>query len=203
MIKAVIFDMDGTLVDAQLWHYEALNEALEVFGYSIPLEEHKNRFDGLPTMTKLSVLSREQGLPAHLFPTISLIKQERTRRHIASKCFPRVEQLLMFQALRDRGFKLAVATNSILETAQIMLVSAGLREYLDIVLTNEDVKNPKPHPEIYTVASEQLGLRPDECLVVEDNPFGIESATIAGCRVVKVERVEDVRFSLIEDELEG
>ena len=196
--KAVVFDMDGTLIDAQMWHYEALNEALDIFGLSITMDDHLARFDGLPTRKKLEVLSEERGLPQFLFSMINEIKQERTLRLVSKYCFPRVEQLLLFQWLQERGVKLAVATNSIRMTSQRMLESAGVWPYLDVVITNEDVSHPKPHPEIYQVAAHALGLDPIDCIAVEDNHFGVESARSAGCEVLVVDGVEDVRIHLLE-----
>lgn len=196
--KAVIFDMDGTLIDAQMWHYQALNEALDIFGLSISMDDHLSRFDGLPTRNKLEVLSEERGLPASLFPIINQIKQERTLRLVSKYCFPRVEHLLLFQWLQERGVRLAVATNSIRGTAQRMLESAGIWPFLEVVVTNKDVSHPKPHPEIYQVAVDALSLDPSECIAVEDNHFGVESAKSAGCEVLEVGGVEDVRIHLLE-----
>lgn len=196
--KAVIFDMDGTLIDAQLWHYEALNQALDIFGLAIPMNDHLARFDGLPTHKKLELLSEERGLPSSLFEIINAVKQERTLRLVSRYCFPRVEHLLLFQWLREQEIKLAVATNSIRLTAQRMLECAGVWPYLDAVVTNEDVTYAKPHPEIYQVAAQALDLEPGACIAVEDNHFGVESAKSAGCEVLVVGGVEDVRIHLFE-----
>lgn len=196
--EAVLFDMDGTLIDAKLWHYEALNEALGIFGFEITYEDHLDRFDGLPTRRKLEILSKEYGLPQNLFPIISSVKQERTVRHIAKFCFPRVEQLLMFNWLREREIKIAVVTNSIRLTAEAMLASAGVLPFLDLLVTNEDVAHGKPEPEIYLTAMARLELSPSQCLVVEDHAYGVDSARAAGCRVIKVSEVEEVRISLLE-----
>lgn len=200
-IRAVIFDLDGTLIDAQDWHYFALNEALSIFGFEISYDDHVSRFDGLPTRKKLELLSLERGLPEHLWGTISAVKQDRTLRRIASECFPRVEQLLMFEWLRAQGYLLAVATNSIQNTAQTMLEKSGIAQFLELVVTNEDVSRPKPDPEIYALVARRLDLSPSECLVVEDNDFGIESAREAGCSVVEVSSVSEVRTALLEDAL--
>lgn len=201
VVKAVIFDMDGTLIEAKQWHYEALNEALEIFGESISPEEHSNEFDGLPTRRKLEMLAEKRGFPRHLFGIVSEIKQERTLRHIAKSCFPRIEQLLMFQWLKENAYLVAVATNSIRKTAEVMLTSAGIWDYLDVVLTNEDVVLPKPDPEIYVATARQLGVAPQECLVVEDNDFGVASAIAAGCEVLRVDGVIDVRLKAVQDAL--
>ena len=74
-VKAVIFDMDGVLIDAKDWHYEALNRALNHFGYNISRYDHLVTFDGLPTRRKLEMLTREQGLPNALHKLINELKQ--------------------------------------------------------------------------------------------------------------------------------
>ncbi len=196
--EAIVFDMDGTLVDAKLWHFEALNHALGIFGHGISMSDHLDRFDGLPTRVKLEMLSREEGLPSDLFAIISEVKHEFTLRIISRNCFPRIEQLLMFNWLKQKGVKVAVATNSVRRTAETMLESAGVLSYLDALVTNEDVREPKPSPEIYEFSAAALGVKTDTCLVVEDHPYGIRAAVAAGCQVIKVEEVEQVRTSLIE-----
>ena len=77
-IKAIIFDMDGVLIDAKEWHYEALNKALSLFGYEISRYDHLITYDGLPTKDKLKMLSMERGLPEKLHPYINQLKQKYT-----------------------------------------------------------------------------------------------------------------------------
>ena len=197
-VQAVIFDMDGTLIDARDWHYRALNEALEIFGEHISLDEHSSTFNGLPTKVKLAKLTQDGRIPEHLHGLISDIKQDRTLREIAKNCFPRVEHLLLLAWLKNRSIPMAVATNSIRETAETMLKSAGVFEYLDCVITNEDVNSSKPHPEIYLRACEALGVDPQNALVLEDHEYGVESAKSAGCIVVEVDGPWDVSTRLIE-----
>lgn len=194
---AVIFDMDGTLIEAKEWHYLALNEALRIFGEEISLDDHLTAFDGLPTKKKLNMLSDQGRIPLHLHSIVGAVKQERTLRYIEKELFPTVRQLLMMQWLRSRGIKVSVATNSIKATSSAMLRRAGLFEFLDDLVTNEDVSEPKPSPEIYLVACERLRVLPNKALVFEDNKFGIESAKAAGCHVHEIQNVSELNTSLV------
>ena len=200
--QAVIFDMDGVLIDARDWHYRALNDALEIFDAKIESEEHEQRFNGLPTRVKLEMLTQQGRIPAHLHTLIDEVKQERTLREAAQRCFPRVEHLLMMEWLKRRNIKVGLATNSIRRTTMTMLDFAGLTGYLDIVVTNEDVAQAKPSPAIYIECAKRLGIDPSLALVVEDSEYGIESATRAGCTVVTVSGVEDVSEELLRPFLE-
>lgn len=196
--QAVVFDMDGVLIDARDWHYRALNEALAVFDAHISEDEHLDRFNGLPTRVKLAMLTDEGRLPSHLHGLIDAVKQERTLREAAHLCFPRVEHLLLMAWLRGRGVRVGVATNSIRRTSTTMLAFAGLLDDLDVLVTNEDVAHAKPAPDIYLSAARSLDIDPADVLVVEDHPYGVASAEAAGCRVVQVDGVDDVTTQLIE-----
>jgi len=192
MIKAITFDMDGVLIDAREWHFEALNEALDLFGYNISRVRHLGEFDGLPTKKKLEKLTELDHLPRHLHQTINNIKQERTSRIILSKCYPMRNHLALLSYLKSKGYPLGLATNSIRKTALQMLNCAGIQDYFDSIITNEDVQFSKPHPEIYLKSAEKLGVSPKELLVFEDNPNGIRAATEAGCQVLRVKDPADV-----------
>lgn len=199
--KAVIFDMDGVLIDARDWHYRALNDGLEIFGTSISLEEHLSRFDGLPTRVKLEMLTADGRLPHHVHDLVEEVKQERTLRAAASLCFPRIEHLLMAAWLKRNGCRIGVATNSIRQTSTTMLGFAGLLASLDVLVTNEDVERAKPSPDIYIRACELLGVDPTEALVIEDNEYGVQAAQAAGCTVVRVAGVSEVNTNLLMDHL--
>jgi beta-phosphoglucomutase len=152
MIKAVIFDMDGVLIEAKDWHYEALNKALNLFGYNISRFEHLTSYDGLPTKTKLERLSIEKGFPKDLHKFINELKQDYTMEMVHSLCKPKFNHEYALSHLKADGYKLAVASNSIRNTIDVMMEKSCLKKYLDSFLSNEDVKNPKPSPEIYLKA---------------------------------------------------
>ena len=196
-IKAVIFDMDGVLIEAKDWHYEALNQALSLFGFEISRHDHENRFDGLPTRTKLGILSQESALPPGLHSFINRMKQQYTselaRRHLR----PNALHLHALQTLRAEGYRLGVASNSVRATIELMMALSGLAPYLDFVLSNEDVRHAKPAPEIYRKAMTLANVAPHECLVLEDNPFGWQAASDAGAHLLKIGGVNDVHYGNI------
>lgn len=191
-IKAVIFDMDGVLIEAKDWHYEALNQALSLFGFGISRHDHEHRFDGLPTRTKLGLLSQESPLPTALHGFINRMKQQYTtdlaRRHLR----PNAIHLHALQSLQSEGYRLGVASNSIRATIDLMMGLSGLQPYLDFVLSNEDVRHPKPSPEIYRKAMSLADVAPHECLVLEDNPFGWQAALDSGAHLLKIGGVNEV-----------
>lgn len=193
-LKAVLFDMDGVLIDARDWHFHALNDALKPFGYSISKEDHENRFNGLSTNSKLNILSEEFGFPRALHDGVNQIKQDRTLRLAGQYCYPRVDHLILLSWLKSKGYATGVVTNSIKNTAQIMLGLAQLTPLIDILITNQDVSNQKPNAEPYILACKKLGVEPFEVLVIEDGDYGIRSATSAGCHVLKVESPEEVNL---------
>jgi HAD superfamily hydrolase (TIGR01509 family) len=201
-IRAIVFDMDGVLIDAKEWHYEALNRALNLFGFNISRYDHLVTFDGLPTRKKLEMLSREQHLPEALHPFLNELKQAYTLETIHAKCKPRFQHEYALSRLKAAGYKLAVASNSVRQSVELMMEKSQLRQYLDAIVSNQDVAKPKPAPEIYLKAAAIMGVTPAECLVLEDNPNGIASARAAGCQLMVIHEVSDVTHDRIIAQLQ-
>ncbi|MGI1988461.1 HAD family hydrolase [Shewanella glacialipiscicola] len=196
-IKAVIFDMDGVLIDAKDWHYDALNKALEIFGLTISRHDHLTTFDGLSTGQKLKMLSKVHLLPESLHTFINEMKQQYTMDITHQLCKPIFHHQYALSKLKENGYQLAVASNSVRNTVKVMMEKSALIEYLDFYLSNQDVTKAKPDPEIYTLAISRLGLTPDECVIVEDNENGLKAAYASGAHVLKVESTYDVNFDNI------
>ncbi|MCE0493773.1 HAD family hydrolase [Vibrio salinus] len=196
-IKAIIFDMDGVLIDAKDWHYEALNKALAIFGLTISRHDHLVTFDGLSTSQKLNILSKTHVLPEALHPFINEMKQQYTMDITYQLCKPVFHHQYALSKLKQHGYHLAVASNSIRNTVKVMMERSSLIEYLDFYLSNQDVTKGKPDPEIYNTAINRLNLQPQECLIVEDNENGLKAAYASGAQVLKVETVNDVNFDNI------
>ncbi|MBQ3654071.1 MAG: HAD family phosphatase [Synergistaceae bacterium] len=194
MIKAVLFDMDGVLIDARDWHYEALNKALGLFGLTISRYDHLHTFDGLPTREKLRMLSEQYFLPARLHSFINQVKQRYTLEITNAKCRPMFQHEYALSRLSREGLKIAVCSNSVRATIELMMNLSGLMKYVDLILSNEDVARSKPDPEIYLAAMDKLGMKPGECIVIEDNPKGIAAGKASGAFVLPVATVYDVNY---------
>lgn len=202
-VAAVIFDLDGVLVDATEWHFEALNRALRMFGYQISRYEHLAAYNGLPTRTKLEMLSLEKGLPAALHGLIGRLKQQYTREEILRHCWPSFEKEYMLSRLKRDGLRMAVCTNAIAESAELMLQRAGIRGYFEFIISNEDTARPKPDPEVYLKALERLRLKADQVVVVEDAQHGVEAARRAGARVLQVAGFPEVDYWRLRAFMDG
>ena len=200
-IKAVIFDMDGVLIEAKDWHYEALNKALNLFGLEISRYDQLVTYDGLPTKKKLEMLSTERGLPQELHTFINEMKQQYTMEIVYANCKPTFHHEFALSKLKNSGYKMAVCSNSIRNTIEIMMDKASLSKNFEFYVSNQDVKNGKPDPEMYNMAIRKLGLTPQECMIIEDNENGIKAAKASGAWVMEVDEVEDVNIQNIEQHI--
>ena len=172
-IEAVLFDLDGVLVDACDWHYLALNSALESIGVPpISRHDHETTYNGLPTKVKLKML----GLRESDCALVWKLKQEHTLRTIKENATIQEEKIELLSTLKGEGVLVACVTNSIEETTHEMLKSTGQFEFFDLIITNDMVENNKPNPDCYNLAIDKLGVDPKKCIIVEDSEKGLEAA---------------------------
>lgn len=196
-IKAIFFDMDGVLIDAKEWHYEALNKALNLFGMPISRQDHIEIFDGLPTRKKLELLTKERDLPEELHEFINEMKQKYTIEIIHTMCSPCFIHEYALSVLKARGYRMAVCSNSVRHTVELMMQKSELIQYLDLMISNEDVAKGKPDPEMYLKAMQYFDLKPEECLIIEDNDNGIKAAQASGAHLLVVANTSDVNIDNI------
>jgi HAD superfamily hydrolase (TIGR01509 family) len=201
-IRYVLFDLDGVLIDATEWHYEALNRALRLFGFDITRYEHLSSYNGLPTRKKLQMLSVEKGLPVPIHEMLNRLKQIYTRDEILTKCRPVFEKEYMLHRLKREGYRLACCSNSIRETLELMIRQSGIAACFEFLVSNEDVTKPKPDPEIYLNAMARMGAAPAEVLIVEDAPHGVEAARRSGAHVCQVDGFHDVDYFRVRTALD-
>jgi beta-phosphoglucomutase len=200
-IKAVLFDMDGVLIDAKDWHYNSLNKALSLFGMEISHYDHLVTYDGLPTKKKLEMLTLERGLPIQLHNFINDIKQDLTFQLGYAKCKPNFTHQYALSNLKTLGYKMVACSNSIRKTMDILFERAAIINYFDFYLSSDDIREPKPDPEIYKLAMTKLGFQPEECLILEDNENGIKAAKASGAHLLIISDVNDVNLENITNRI--
>lgn len=201
MIKLVLFDLDGVLIDAKKIHYEALNDALGS-DYAISEKEHHSFYDGRKTNEKLNLLTERKGLPSSSHKEIYDKKQAITIQKIAA-LKPIDEIVLLFKELESQGYSIGVCSNSIRRTVLTALAKTQLMEYCSVIVSNEDVKNSKPHPEMYWKAMSMMGKLPEETLIVEDSPPGLLAAERSRANYIRVDNPYDVTRKKILSNLKG
>ena len=202
MKKLIIFDLDGVLVSTKDLHYESLNTALNEVDskYVISRQDHLKTFDGLKSSEKLDMLTKDRGLPQELHSQIWNRKQEITIEQLQ---FIKPDQFIKmtFKELRKRGYKLACCSNAIRRSVLTILSKLDLIEELDLIISNEDVKQGKPHPEMYWKAMSIMGVLPEETLIVEDSPAGLLAASRSRADILRVDSPKDVNIKNIAEKL--
>lgn len=204
MKNLIIFDLDGVLISAKEIHYNTLNIALAEIDekYTISMEEHLSTYDGLKTNQKLQILSDKKGLPIDTHKTIWNRKQELTIDAL-SDINPDIRLMGIFKELKSSGFLIACCSNSIRRSVFVMLSKLGVIEYMDLILSNEDVKNSKPHPEIYWKAMSILNTNPENTLIIEDSPNGLLAASRSKANVLRVDSPEDLTLNKIMNKIKN
>ena len=202
MIKAIIFDLDGVLVDTKKIHFEALNISLKKFKFKeISIDDHEKIYDGLPTLEKLNILNKKEKLPKKYFFKINKYKQEVTSKILKKRIKKNPKIFDMIKYL-NKNYKIAVATNAVRSTLNICLNKLGIKKYIDFKLSNEDIKNSKPNPEIYLRIFIEFGIYPSEALVVEDSHYGREAAISSGAKLLPIKKIEELNLKKIKINLE-
>ena len=201
MIRAILYDLDGVLVHACEWHYNSLNAALKsVCEFEISRNDHLTVYNGLTTRSKLDMLIKQGMISATDAKKVWELKQTFTTREIIRYAQPYAEKIELHEYTRSQGLMSACVTNSIRETATMMLDRTWQLQYMKILICNED-STPKPSPAPYILAMERLRLYPHECIIVEDSDKGIEAAIASKAKVVKVDGCYQVNKVLIETNL--
>lgn len=192
MIKLLIFDLDGVLVDTRPLHYISLNMALEECGIiPISLNEHISRYDGNTTKTKLKMLSDEGKIPIEKHNEIWKLKQKKTIELLED--IEKNERIMnIMKNLKNNNYIIYVASNSIYSTLKKTLMKLNILEFIDFIISNEDVKYPKPSPEIYFKCMERANVSVNETLIFEDSFIGRTSAISSGAYLCPIDDPNDL-----------
>lgn len=194
-IKAIIFDLDGVLIDAVQWHKQAFLWALNDVGIDVTDELHDTMLNGLPTKRKLEIL----GVPDQIGKAVVEKKKLYTWDMIHEQCEPDHEKTCLIRALKMKGYKLAVCSNATTDSVYRMLERSSLLPYMDRVYGNTDVKRPKPDPEIYQKMMIELDVTPAETVIVEDSPHGVEAAKASLAKVLVVPSFDALNMEFMKE----
>ena len=179
-LKAVIFDMDGVLIDSESIHYEIERIIFDRLGISVPEEVHSTYMGTAGDFMYADLKSRFALTDSveELLEADDLFRGEyfSNLAHIA----PNDGVIGLLDEIRATGLKLGVATSSPPEVVKILLTRCGIISYFDAIVTTTEAGPSKPAPDVYLLAAEKLNVSPSECVVFEDSPNGLLAAKRAG-----------------------
>jgi HAD superfamily hydrolase (TIGR01509 family) len=189
--------LDGVLVNTKKIHYDALNLALRNFKIKeISFKDHLNIFDGLPTSKKLEILNNKKILDKKYNKFIINIKQRNTQKLLNKDIKYNAKIYKTFLRL-SKNFKISLATNAVRKTLDLCLQKLKIKKFISFSFSNEDVKNNKPHPEVYLKCLVNMGLKPSETIIFEDSHHGVMAAQDSGCLLYTVKNISDINYSNI------
>lgn len=199
MLKAVIFDMDGVLLDSESFHYRSIDELMKARGcvYSVEL---LHKYCGVPEAEIWPDLMNDVGMTGEEPERLQeehWVRYRRLLREYGIPKFPGTKEFLTM--LRKRGYRTAVASASLESVIEDYLQKLGLPECFDAVTSAQECRHGKPEPDVFLLAAKKLGVRPEECMVIEDSAKGMIAAGRAGMRWVGFEgaRVKpDMRYAV-------
>lgn len=185
MIKAVIFDFDGLVVDTEIVSYRIYKELLQQYGYEYTIEQYAKDYSGKTEIANITRLINTYHLPWSVNEGMNLVFQTEERiLKEGVELKKGVRELLNY--LKDNNYGIALATSSTAERAFSIMNHHDIKKYFEAFVFAEDVSNSKPNPEIFLKAAEKLGDNCLNCLVLEDSEAGIEAANNAGIQVICV-----------------
>lgn len=184
MIKAVILDFDGVVVESEPIHYLSFCKTLAPLGISIPKERWHRDFAGTGSVSIISTLFRESKIKENVRYWVEkrkLVYAEFVNQGMVKS----VQGLAVFLSeLKKRNIPVAIASGGHRHNILLVLEHAGLLNHFPVVFGAEDFKKRKPDPEVFLLASKKLGVLPSDCLVVEDSLPGIAAVKSAGMKLV-------------------
>jgi haloacid dehalogenase superfamily, subfamily IA, variant 3 with third motif having DD or ED/haloacid dehalogenase superfamily, subfamily IA, variant 1 with third motif having Dx(3-4)D or Dx(3-4)E/beta-phosphoglucomutase family hydrolase len=180
---AVIFDMDGVLVENSDIHDKAWQMTCRKYGRNVSADAIKTIFGG----TNKIFVSRLLGINDERKINAIAIEKEALYRKLYEETIQLPEGLLnLLKEIKRKRIPMAVATSAPTENVDFVLDRLNIRNYFDILVDETYVTKGKPDPEIYLITAEKLGLKPENCIVIEDSVFGIQSAKDAGMKVIGI-----------------
>ncbi len=199
MLKAVIFDFDGVVADSELLHYRAMNKAFDLYGLSVPKEEHWEKYLGYTDYDNVRAVNRDYRMGWDEATVQELVRHKtRIFDEVAVAEAVIIDGVLSFvDMLRQNGIPIAVCSGATRNDIDLILEGTSLASRFDPVVTADDVKEGKPHPEGFELALKRLNDRGKErisagrCVVIEDSHWGLQAARSAGMHTIAVTNTYD------------
>lgn len=183
MIKAVIFDLDGLLLDTEIVAFKVYEELGRRFSFTLTLPEFMEDFCGRPLRRNVAYCNEKFQLPWELEEAVEeVLRIEKKILDEGVDVMPGARELLVY--LKENAYKTAVASSSARERSIRLLEQHNLVKYFDDFVFGPEVERGKPNPDIFLKAAEKLGIEPESCLVLEDSQAGIQAAYSAGMQVI-------------------
>lgn len=178
-MKAIIFDMDGVLIDSEPLNIEAEIDIMKSFGVDIDISEME-RFTGVTNTSMWKTLKSRYNLEMSVEALVvhsNHVKKQKIRQ-MDIKPIDGIEDLINYAI--SKGYKLGVASSSPMDMIQLVINKFGLMDAFHVLVSGEEVKNSKPAPDVFLKAISLLGVMPKDCFVIEDSTHGVAAAKAAG-----------------------
>ncbi len=191
-IQAIIFDLDGTLIDSEQNYYLADKKLLGEYGINFT-EEMKAEYVGtgnLDMMKKIKKIYNIKDSVEYLHKRKNSLYLELARNN--TKVFPKMKDFL--QKVKEIGYKIGLASGSSKEIIDEIVVLTKLKSFFDAIVAGDEVENSKPAPDIFLLAAKRLNIKPEKCLVIEDSKYGIEAAKRANMFSVAIPSIKETPF---------
>ncbi len=181
-MKAVIFDMDGVLVNSEPIHFEIEHRIFKSLGFTVSDDEMKT-FAGLSQVEFWKKLKKRYDIKKSIDELLEYDYGKRIEFFENIVCIDPVFGIPeLLENLKSKKIKLAIASSSFADLIDIVMTKLGLKEYFDVIVSGHEAENGKPDPDIFLYAADRLGVKPEECLVIEDSENGVKAAVNAGMK---------------------
>jgi HAD superfamily hydrolase (TIGR01509 family) len=183
MIKAVIFDMDGVIIDSEPIHFESDKMTMKFYEKEIS-DEELNNYVGVSNQVMWEELREKYKLVASLEELLK--KQFYFKKYLIGNI--KLETIFgireLLHKLKDSGIRIGLASSSSKEFIELILNNLKVKEYFEVIISGDDVQNSKPAPDIFQKAAKALNVEPSNCLVIEDSTHGVKAAKLANMKCV-------------------
>lgn len=197
-MKAVIFDMDGVIINSEPLHFQLEKELLEELGGKFTKEIHK-AFVGTTDYHMWKKLKEQFNLKPSVEEIIKMKKERFLKRIDEIKITENFMDFMLL--LYSKGFPMAIASSNNRKIVDVVVNKFGLDKYMKFIISGEEVQKGKPDPEIFLTAAKKLGVNPEECLVIEDAENGVKAAKAAGMKCIGLKNVDSGNQNLSEADL--